>query len=112
MDKNELYALIKETIKQTFNENQFINEECIDLDHLSDGISRGSGIGRPWSNLVQSLESVIDETKNFNSMYSPVLHGPSPNIDPALKKLNVIVKLLTEIKPIILQMDNIQRKDV
>jgi hypothetical protein len=44
-------------------------------------------------------------------MYSPTLQGPLPNTQGALIQLQMIVKMLQGIKPVILGMDDIQRKD-
>jgi hypothetical protein len=107
MDKTELQTLIKKTISE-----QLIKEALTNLDVLHDGISTSTMVGKEWYKLVNALEGIIDETKDFKSMYSAALHGPPPNTQGALINLQMIVKLLTAMKPVILGMDDIQKKDI
>lgn len=107
MDKTELQTLIKQTIGE-----QLVNESLVSLDDLHEGISTSTMVGKDWYKLVSALEGVINETKDFKSMYSAALHGPSPNTQGAMINLQTIVKLLIAMKPVILGMDDIQKKDI
>ena len=102
MDKAEIQTLIKEAI---------LKESLGSLDHLQDGISLRTMTGRPWSNLIGSVESLMDEMKDFRSLYNPRLHGPLPNTNEGVLKLQQVIQLLTELKPIVMEMDDIERKD-
>lgn len=106
MDKAELEALIRKTICE-----EVLKEHLTDLGHLHDNVSSRTMVGRPWYEMINGLESVIDEMKDFRAMYSPTLHGPLPNTNEGMAKLQQIVQLLTELKPTVLAMDDIQRKD-
>ena len=107
MSKNNIHSLIKEIVSE-----ELIKESLISLDGIHDGISTSTMVGEPWSKMVNSLEAVINEVKDFRSMYSPAFHGPMPNTEIAYQRLQEVIKLLTEIKPVILGMDDIQKKDV
>lgn len=89
-----------------------INENLANFDQFHSGISRSSEIGKEWIKLIYSLESIVNEVKDFSSLYPPSTHGPTPNITEAMTKLKQIAQLLVEIKPIILGMDDIQKKDI
>ncbi len=91
--------------------DHILSERLADLSQLRDNVSRGSIVGRPWHNLVQSLESVIDEVENFGGQYVSASHGPLPPTADAARKLQEVVRLLAAVKPIIIGMDEIERKD-
>lgn len=107
MDKTELQKLIKQTINE-----QLIKESLVSLDSLHDGISRSTTIGNAWYQLISGLESVINETKDFKGMYPPAVHGPTPNTQGAMIQFAQILKMIQAIKPVILGMDDIQKKDI
>ena len=107
MTKDQIKILIQEAVNE-----EIFTEVLTNLGSLNSGISSSTLIGRGWIETVNNLASVIDEVKEFKSMYSPALHGPSPNTLEGMKKLQMIIQLLNEIKPIILGMDDIQKKDV
>jgi len=106
MDKDKLHILIKQTVNE-----EIIRESLVDLDHLRDGISTNTLVGQPWRKLAYAMEDIVNEVKNFKDMYSPRLHGPLPNTEGALIQLQIAVKVLESIKPVILGMDDIQKKD-
>jgi len=106
MDKDKLNNLIKQTVNE-----EIIRESLVDLGHLHDGISTRTLVGQPWFKLVSALEDIVNEVKDFKDMYSPSLHGPMPNTQGALIQLQIAVKVLESIKPVILGMDDIQKKD-
>lgn len=106
MQPEDLRALIKEAVQEV------LKESPATLDALTDGVSTSTITGEHWNKLVRHLESVIEEVRDFQSMYSSRLHGPTPNVAAALTKLKEVVRLMVEIKPTILGMDDIQRKDM
>jgi len=106
MDKNKLHTLIKQTVNE-----EIIRESLVSLDHLHDGISTSTMVGKPWYSLISGLESVVNEVKDFKGMYSSAHHGPHPNTGGALIQLQMIAKILEGIKPVIMGMDDIQKKD-
>jgi len=106
MNESDLQALIKQVRKET------LNEELMNLDKLTDGISTVSLVGKEWNKLISGLEGLLNETKDFNQMYSAALHGPQPNTGGAMVNLAMILKLLGAIKPVVLGMDDIQKKDM
>jgi phage-related protein len=109
MDKIELQSLIKQTVNE---EILHVRESLADFESIYNNITVSTEIGKTWRNLIVSLENVTNEVKDFRSMYSPALHGPVPaNIPTAMQKLQQIVQLLIEIKPVIMGMDQIQLKD-
>lgn len=107
MTKDQINILIQEAVNE-----EILTEVLTNLDSLNSGISSSTLIGRGWTEMVNNLASVIDEVKEFKSMYSPALHGPPPNTLEGMKKLQMVIQLLNEIKPIILGMDDIQKRDV
>ena len=107
MTPSDIKKLIKEEVAKVQ-----LQEALVNLEHLHDNVSSSTMIGRPWLQLISSLEAVIDEVNSFNSSYSSGLHGPMPNSSAAIEKLQQVIRLLSEIKPIILGMDDIQKKDV
>lgn len=106
MQAEDLRALIKESIRE------ILKESPATLDSLTNGVSTSTITGEHWNKLVRQLESVIEEVRDFRSMYSARLHGPTPNVDEAILNLREIVRLMVLIKPTILGMDDIQRKDM
>lgn len=106
MNPEQLKALIKEEVKKAL-----IAEARVELDHLHDGISSRTMTGEPWFKLVSALEDVINEMIDFPSLYSPSLHGPLPNTRGALVQLQMVAKLLESVKPVVIGMDDIERKD-
>jgi hypothetical protein len=106
MDKTELQNLVKKTVNE-----QLLQEALVSLEHLHDGVSTSTLVGKDWYNLVNALEAVINETKDFKGMYSAALHGPPPNTEGAMYNLQMVAKLLGAIKPVVLGMDDIQKKD-
>ena len=106
MDKIQLEALIRQIVTE-----QLVKEGLVSLDDLHDGVSHSTMVGKYWYEMISGLETVINETKDFKGMYSPTLHGPLPNTQGALIQLQMVVKILQGIKPVILGMDDIQRKD-
>ena len=111
MKKSELKEFIASELVRLLNEGK-LNEAVTNLERLHDGVSTSTMIGQPWFNLINSLESVYDEVKDFKGMFSSQRHGVLPNTQHARQTLDQIVKLLEEVKPIILGMDDIQRKDI
>ena len=107
MKSSDIKKLIKETVAKAI-----IKESMIDLAYLHDNVSSSTMIGRPWLQMISSLESVIDEVNSFNSSYPSARHGPSPNSAAAMEKFQQVISLLSEIKPVILGMDDIQKKDI
>jgi len=107
MDTNKLHSLIKQTVNE-----ELLREGLTDLEILHNNVSSSTMVGKPWFRLIQSLESVIDEVKDFSTMYSSRIHGPLPNTHETSKKLGEIVRLLMEIKPTIISIDDIQKKDI
>lgn len=106
MDDKELTRLIKEVINE-----EVLKEALTKLDYLHDDISTVTMTGNAWYKMISGLESVIDEMKDFRGMYSPNLHGPLPNTNEGMQKLQQIVTILQEMKPIIHAMDDIEKKD-
>lgn len=107
MTPADIKVIVKEEVAKAL-----VTEGMVSLDHLHDGISTSTMTGKPWFHLVSSLESVINEVKDFNGQYSSARHGPLPNTRGALVQLQMIVKMLEGIKPVIMGMDDIERKDV
>ena len=105
MTKGELKSLIQESVQEV------LQESLTDLDVLSDGISNSTITGKSWNQLVRSLASVIDEVKDFRGQYSDPRHGPKPNVNEAMLNLKEMVRLMSNIKPAIWGMDDIERKD-
>lgn len=106
MDTAELKALIKEEVAKAL-----LKEAQIDLSHLHDNVSMKTLSGRPWYNLVTAMEDLINEMQDFPSLYSPRLHGPLPNTRGALVQLQMIAKMLEGVKPVVMGMDDIEKKD-
>ena len=107
MTPDELKSLIKEQVAK-----QLIKEAMVDLEFLHDGISTSTMTGKPWFQLVNALESVINEVKDFKGQYASARHGPLPNCEGALIQLQMVVKILQGVKPVIMGMDDIERKDI
>jgi hypothetical protein len=104
MTQSQIKALIKEEVaKVLIIEN---------IDALRDNISTTSIVGKYWNGLVSSLSSLMEEVTEFSGLYSSQVHGPLPNTSGGIQKLMMIVKLLEEVKPLILSMDDIQKKDI
>lgn len=106
MDRTKLESLIKKTICE-----QVIKENLTNLEHLHDNVSYRTLVGKSWYEIITALENLTDEMKDFHSLYTPQLHGPLPNTNEGLVRLQQIVQLLSEMKPIILAMDDIERND-
>lgn len=106
MSPTDLRQIIKETVEKVLKESR------LELDHLQDGISTSTIIGKDWFKLISNLESLINEMNEWKSQYSSNTHGPLPNVQGALVNLQMIVKLLTEVKPVVIGMDDIERKDM
>lgn len=102
----DIKALIKEEVAKAL-----VKEALANFEALQAGVSRGTMIGKLWWELIYSIQSVTDEVKDFKDMYSSSLHGPMPNTNDGMIKLQQIVQLLNELKPLILSMDDIQKKD-
>ncbi|MEI6421701.1 MAG: DUF2490 domain-containing protein [Lentisphaerota bacterium] len=97
---------IKEIIKE-----EILNARIDKLNHLrSEFIHNSTMTGKQWNNLISSLESVIYEVENFNSQYAS--HTPLPNTKDAYGKLHMVAELLKSVQPVIIGMDEIERKDV
>ena len=107
MTKDQIKTLIQEAVNE-----EILTEVLTNLGSLNSGISSSTLIGKCWIEMINNLASVIDEVEEFRYMYSQSLHGPSPNTLESMRKLQTIIQLLNEIKPIILGMDDIQKKDV
>lgn len=103
----DIKKLVKEEVAKAL-----VTESLISIEHLHDGISTSTMTGRPWFQLVNALESVINEVNDFNGQYSSSRHGPLPNTRGAMVQLQMVVKLLESVKPVIIGMDDIERKDV
>jgi len=106
MNPEQLKALIKEEVQKAL-----LAEGRVNLEHLHDGISTRTMTGEPWFKMISALEDVINEMMDFPSLYSPRLHGPLPNTRGALVQLQMVAKLLEGVKPVIMGMDDIERKD-
>lgn len=91
---------------------QIVKEELVELDRLHDGVSTSTITGKAWFNLISSLESVMNEVKDFKDMYRPSLHGPTPDITTAMLNLQQVVQILEDTKHVIIGMDDIERKDL
>lgn len=107
MSPSELKSLVKEEVAKTL-----LKEAMVNIEFLHDGISTSTMTGKPWFQLVNALESVINEVKDFKGQYSDPRHGPMPNCEGALIQLQMVVKLLQGVKPVIMGMDDIERKDI
>jgi hypothetical protein len=107
MNKREIQSLIKKNVSKVL-----IEESLTNLEQYQDNISSSTMVGKPWISMVSSLEAVMDEVKDFKGMYSSKIHGPLPNTDDAMRKLQLVVQLLGEIKPVIIGMSDIERKDI
>jgi len=103
---NEIKDLIKEELIQ-----YIIKESKMELNHLKNNISNSTITGKSWNKLIDQLGDVINEIKDFNSQYSSPIHGPLPNTSTALLKAKEIISILQEIKPVIIGMDSIERKE-
>lgn len=106
MTPSDIKLIVKEEVAKSR-----INETLVNLEHLHDGISTSTMTGKPWFQLVNALESVINEVKDFKSQYQSARHGPLPNCEGALIQLQMVAKLLQGVKPVIIGMDDIERKD-
>lgn len=102
MKDKELRHLIEECLME-----KLINES--DLDHLRDNVWSGGMIGKSWQHLVYNLQTLIEEATNFDSSF--VGYSPTANAKQALHGLLEIQRKLEEIKPVIIGMADIERKD-
>lgn len=107
MTSDNIKKLVKEEISK-----QLLQEIMVNLDHLHDGISTSTITGQVWFKLISSLESIINEVKDFKTQYSDSYHGPLPNTEGALIQLQMIAKALVAVKPVILGMDDIEKHDI
>ena len=96
--------LLKEIIKE------ILQEEITDLGRIHSGISTSTEIGKSWNHLIWKLETVVDEVKDFQSLYLTAKNKPQTT--EAHKRLLAVVKILESIKPTIAQMDKIQKEDL
>ena len=106
MTQLEIDKLILESIQEVLTESH------TDLSHLQSSITNRTLIGEAWFKTISGLEGIVDETKEFNNLYSHQRHGPLPNTLEAMRILSEILKLCQQLKPYILGMDNIQKNDV
>lgn len=102
MKEKELRHLIEEClVENLLKEN--------DLEYLHDNVWSGGMIGKSWHGLVYSLQTLIEEATNFDSSF--VGYSPTANSRQALQGLLEIQKKLEDIKPIVIGMADIERKD-
>jgi len=106
MTRYDLHQLIQEAVREV------ICETSVDLESLHDGISTSTITGKQWFKMVNEIASLINEVNEFKSQYASQRHGPLPNMDGAMINLNKIVQLLELVKPVIIGMDAIERKDM
>lgn len=102
---------IKSLIREEVN-RALVNETLANFESLHDGISTSTTSGKAWFKLINSLESVVNEVKNFNEQHSSSRHGALPNTSGATIKLESVVETLQSIKPVIIGMDHIEKKDI
>lgn len=102
--------IIKKLVSEVVHEN-ILNETVVDLDKLRNNISHTTEIGRKWYKFIEGLEGVTEETIDFKNLYSSSQHGALPTTDIAAEKLKQMIKLCEEIKPIIIGMSEIERRD-
>jgi hypothetical protein len=107
MTSADIKSIVKEEIARAT-----LNESLVSLDYLHDNVSTSTIAGKSWYKLISGLESVINEVKDFNDQFLSSRHGPLPNTRTALIQLQMIVKSLESVKPTIIGMDDIERRDV
>jgi len=108
MEKTKLKNLLESLVKE------ILNEELVNLERLQAGVSRSTTIlGKHWTNMIQSLEGVYDDVKDFHDLYVTAKQPPSVEVIKNVQtKLDQVIKLLEEIRPVIVQLDKIQREDL
>jgi len=106
MKISELKSLIREALQETLTDQSFEN--------LRSNVSSRTQLGEKWNKLVWSLEGIYEEVKDFEGMYTSTIskEGKPANIQETLRRVEQIVALATSIKPSIISMDVIQRKDM
>ena len=106
MTRVELKQLCKECLNEVLTDQAF--------ESIRDNVSVSTEIGKSWSKMLYSLESLYDEAKDFESLYTTAIsaHGKPANIQDAVKKIEQIAALAQAVKPAIMSMDAIQRKDM
>jgi hypothetical protein len=106
MTRNDIKQLLRECINEVLTNQQF--------ESLRDNVSVSTEIGKSWSKMLYSLESIYDEAKDFESLYMTAIsaHGKPANIQDAVKKIEQMAALAQAMKPAVMSMDAIQRKDM
>ena len=106
MNRSELKSLIRECLNEALTDQSF--------EFLRDQISNRTEIGEKWSSMIWALEGLYDQVKSFESLYSTTMsrEGKPANIQDAVKKIEQIAALAQAMKPAVLSMDVIQRKDM
>lgn len=102
---------IKDIIKQVVTE-EILKESWVNLDSFYENVRMGTESGDNWFKLIQSLENLINHLNNFSISYPSSLHGPKPNVHGALIQLQMIVKLLSSIKPVIIGTSQIEKDEL
>ena len=104
----------KKMLFENIKDNQFrlLKESIVNLEHLYGNISNSTMTGKYFRNFISSLESLIEVTQDFKGEFSSTLHGPLPNTAEGERILGEIVKLCNSLKPIILGMNDIEKKDM
>jgi undecaprenyl pyrophosphate synthase len=106
MTRNHIKQLFKECLNEVLTDQAF--------DSLRDNVGVSTEIGKAWSKLLYSLETLYEETKDFESLYTTSMskYGKPANIQDALRKIEQITALAQAIKPAVISMDDIQRRDL
>lgn len=91
---------------------ELLKESMISLEFMHNDISTSTEIGKAWFKLITSLETVVNEIEDFEGMYSSYLHGPLPSMRDAKYNLKFLMESLVKLKPTIIGMDDIQKKDM
>jgi undecaprenyl pyrophosphate synthase len=106
MTRNHIKQLFKECLNEVLTDQAF--------DSLRDNVGVSTEIGKAWSKLLYSLETLYEETKDFESLYTTSMskYGKPANIQDAVKKIEQMAALAQAMKPAIMSMDAIQRKDM
>lgn len=97
----------KESLKKIIHEvlNEIQDDE---LEDLHRGISSSTDIGRHWFKLINDLETVMADVKEFNTSSGE----PQVYVKEALEKFSSIVNILQSLHPTIKGMDEIQMRDL
>jgi hypothetical protein len=115
MNQEEFKSLIRESAEEVIRENDSYDPKNLSayFHKLDANIRNNTIIGSKWNKLVDGLQGVFDEVRDFEYMYRTQLSKEQnkPQTIIAKEKIEQIVKMLEEITPIVEQIHKVQMRD-